>query len=61
MLTTPAPVPLGRPVRRRLGRRVVGVIALALVGVGLGFHKDVKPYRVTSGSMEPTLRIGQRV
>jgi signal peptidase I len=61
IVTTPEPTPLGRPVRRRLGRCVLGVTALALVGAGLGFHKDVKPYRVTSGSMEPTLRIGQRV
>jgi signal peptidase I len=58
---TPARLPLGRPVRRRLGRRLLSLAALALVALWLGVHKDVKQYKVTSGSMEPTLRVGERV
>jgi signal peptidase I len=54
-------LPLGRPVRRRIGRRVLGVAAIALVGLGLGMHKTVREYKVTSGSMEPTLQVGQQV
>ncbi|MBV9803558.1 MAG: signal peptidase I [Solirubrobacterales bacterium] len=55
------PVPLGRPVRRRLGRRLVGVAALVAVGSALVLHHSVVQYKVTSGSMEPTLQIGQQV
>ena len=47
--------------RRRIGRRLFGVAAIVVVGLGLGFHKSVREYKVTSGSMEPTLQIGQRV
>ena len=54
--STPAPLPLGTPVRRRLGRRTVAVVALALIGLWVGLHKDLTPYKVTSGSMEPTLQ-----
>jgi signal peptidase I len=54
-------VPLGRPVRRRVGRRLLAVAAIVVVGLGLGLHKSVKQYTVTSGSMEPTLQIGERV
>ena len=54
-------VPLGRPVRRRIGRRAVALAVLALAGLWLVLHKDVSYYKVTSGSMEPTLQIGQRV
>lgn len=54
-------LPLGRPVRRRIGRRVLGVAAIALVGLGFAVHKTVRQYNVTSGSMEPTLQVGQRV
>ena len=54
-------LPLGRPVRRRTGRRVLAVAVLVLAGLGLLLHKQVQYYKVTSGSMEPTLRIGQRV
>ena len=61
-LSTPAlPVPLGRPVRRRIGRRLLAVAAVAVVGLGLALHKTVDQYTVTSGSMEPTLQIGERV
>jgi signal peptidase I len=58
---TPAPMPLGRPIRRRLGRRLLALVALALAGLWLGLHEDVKQYRVASGSMEPTLAVGERV
>jgi len=54
-------LPLGTPVRRRIGRRAIPVFVLALVGVWLLLHKDVQYYKVTSGSMEPTLQIGQQV
>lgn len=54
-------VPLGRPVRRRIGRRAAAAAMLALAGLWLVLHKDVSYYKVTSGSMEPTLQIGQRV
>jgi signal peptidase I len=61
MAETSTPLPLGRPIQRRLGRRFLGVAALALAGLWLGMHKDVNQYRVTSGSMEPTLQVGERV
>ena len=35
--------------------------ALALVSLGLVMHKTVGEYKITSGSMEPTLQVGQRV
>jgi signal peptidase I len=54
-------LPLGRPVRRRIGRRALPVVVLVLAGLWLALHKDVQYYKVTSGSMEPTLQIGQRV
>ena len=44
-----------------LDRRAVVIIAVAL-GLALGIQAFiVKPYRIPSGSMEPTLSIGQRV
>ena len=58
---TPAALPLGRPVRRRIARRVLPLVVLALAGLWLAVRKDVTQYRVTSGSMEPTLHVGQRV
>ena len=54
-------LPLGRPVRRRIGRRALAVAILVLAALALLLHKQVQYYKVTSGSMEPTLRIGQRV
>jgi signal peptidase I len=54
-------LPLGRPVRRRIGRRAVAVALLALAVLWAVVHKSVSYYKVTSGSMEPTLQIGQRV
>jgi signal peptidase I len=54
-------LPLGTPVRRRIGRRAVAVFVLALAALWLVVHTDVQYYKVTSGSMEPTLQIGQRV
>jgi signal peptidase I len=48
-------------VRRRLGRRLLAAAALALVVIGVAMHKTVKQFKVTSGSMQPTLQIGERV
>jgi signal peptidase I len=61
LVSASAPVPLGRPVRRRIGRRLLGVAAIALAALGLARHHTVHEYKVTSGSMEPTLQVGQRV
>lgn len=57
----PAALPLGRPIRRRRGRRLLAVAVAALVGIWLGMQTDLAYYRVSSGSMEPTLQIGDRV
>ena len=54
-------LPLGRPVRRRIGRRAVAIALLALAVLWAVVHKSVSYYKVTSGSMEPTLQVGQRV
>jgi signal peptidase I len=54
-------LPLGRPVRQRIGRRAAAVALLAVAGLWLVLHKDVSYYKITSGSMEPTLQIGERV
>jgi signal peptidase I len=59
--TPPASLPLGRPIRRRGGRRAAGVALLAVAGLGLGMHKTVEEFKVTSGSMEPTLQVGERI
>jgi signal peptidase I len=61
MPAVPAPLPLGTPVRRRLGRRLLAVGVLAVVGLGLVMHHGVGRYRVTSSSMEPTLHVGEQV
>ena len=55
-------VPLGRPVRpRRWSLRVAGLGLAALVAMWLAYRTPVSYYRVTSGSMEPTLQVGGRV
>src|SRR5271170_1142690 len=54
-------LPVGRPVRRRVGRRALAVAILVLAGLWLLVHKQVEYYKVTSGSMEPTLQIGEQV
>jgi signal peptidase I len=56
-----AELPLGRPIRRRIGRRLLAVAVLAVACLGLALHRTVKYYNVTSGSMEPTLQVGERV
>ncbi len=40
---------------------MLGVAAIVVVAIGLVMHKTVKQYTITSGSMEPTLQVGQRV
>ena len=52
--------------KRRASRRgsIVELIVILAVAVGLALAIQalvVKPYRIPSGSMEPTLAIGQRV
>ena len=54
-------LPVGRPVRRRIGRRALPLAIVALAAVWFVAHKNVSYFKVTSGSMEPTLQIGQRV
>jgi signal peptidase I len=54
-------LPLGRPIKRRVGRRVLLAAVLAAACLGLALHRDVKYYNVTSGSMEPTLHVGDRI
>jgi signal peptidase I len=57
----PVPVPLGTPIRRRLGRRLFAIGVLVVAGLGLVMHHSVGRYRVTSSSMEPTLQVGEQV
>jgi signal peptidase I len=56
-----APVPLGTPIRRRLGRRLLALGVLVIAGLGLATHHGVGRYLVTSSSMEPTLQVGEQV
>lgn len=54
-------LPIGRPVRHRRGRRLLALAVLAVAGLGLFMQHDVRWYRVASGSMQPTLAVGDRV
>jgi signal peptidase I len=54
-------VPLGQPIRRRLGRRIAALVVLALAALWLGVRTNVSYFRVTSDSMMPTLKVGERV
>ncbi len=56
-----AALPIGRPIRRRIGRRLSAVALLAVACLGLAVHKNLDQYKVTSGSMEPTLQVGERI
>ncbi len=56
-----APVPLGQPIKRRIGRRVAALVILGVASLWLGVRTNVSYFRVTSGSMMPTLKVGQRV
>jgi signal peptidase I len=46
---------------RRWGVRIVAALVVALAGLWLALRQDPRYYRITSGSMEPTLAIGQRI
>jgi signal peptidase I len=54
-------LPFGRPIRRRVGRRVLAVALLGIACLGLAVHRNLAQYKVTSGSMEPTLHVGERL
>jgi signal peptidase I len=58
---TPAPLPLGRPIRRRFGWHLAAVAVLVVTGLWFGMHKQLTQYTVTSGSMKPTLQVGERL
>jgi signal peptidase I len=56
------PQPQGRPKRKR--NSLVELVVIVAIAIGLAFLIQafvVKPYKIPSGSMEPTLKIGQRV
>jgi signal peptidase I len=53
--------PLGRPIRHRYGRRLLGVAVLGMAFLWFAVRADVRYYKVESGSMEPTLRVGERI
>ena len=57
----PSVPPLGRPVRRRWGIPLLLFLGVAAVIALVALHDTVRFYRVTSGSMAPTLAIGARV
>lgn len=56
-----APAPYGRPVRRRLGFRIILLTFIALTIAWLAVRTTPTPYLITSGSMLPKLKVGQRV
>jgi signal peptidase I len=60
-LTAEVVLPLGRPVRRRIVVPLILAIGLAAALALVSLHDHVVYYRVDSGSMAPTLRIGTRV
>jgi signal peptidase I len=50
--------------RRARRSRLFELVFMVIVALGLAFSVEalaVKPYRIPSGSMEPTLKVGQRV
>jgi signal peptidase I len=55
------PLPVGRPIRRRIGRRLLALAVLVVAGVWYGVRTNVSYFHVTSDSMLPTLQVGQRV
>jgi signal peptidase I len=55
------PLPVGRPIKRRIGRRLVVLVVLGVGCLWLGIRTNVSYFRVTSDSMLPTLHVGQRV
>lgn len=54
-------LPYGRPVRRRFAVPLILAVGVALAAAVLILHDQVVYYRITSGSMLPTLPIGSRV
>jgi signal peptidase I len=69
VLSTPPPAtvpkedepPYGRPVRRRIAVPLILALGIGLAMALLVLHDQVVYYRVSSGSMLPTLPVGSRV
>ncbi len=57
----PALPPIGRPIRRRYALPLLLVFGVVLAAALLILHDNVRYYRVTSGSMQPTLAIGSHI